>query len=266
MLTVMSERIWADGQAYERYVGRWSRLVAQEFVRWVRVRSGQHWLDAGCGTGALTETILTHGEPASVTGVDPSAGFISVARETVTDPRATFHVGNAQELPLADRSVDVAVCGLVLNFVPEPALALEEFARVLKPEGVVAAYVWDYAEGMEMMRHFWNAAGELDPRKANVDEGLRFPLCRPEPLRQLWSDAGLADITVTAIEIPTVFKHFDDYWTPFLGGQGPAPAYTMSLPDKDRDALRDLLRERLPVAADGTIALTARAWAIRATV
>jgi SAM-dependent methyltransferase len=257
----MSLPKWADGDAYEAYVGRWSRPVAVEFVRWLGVPAGLHWLDVGCGTGALTSTILAVAAPAEVTGVDPSDGFLGVARAKVA--AATFHRGDARELPLPAAAVDVVVSGLALNFVPEPGAALAEFVRVARPGATVAAYVWDYAEGMALMRHLWDAAAELDPVAATLDEDLRYPLCRPDPLRLLWTDAGLADVEVRAIDVPTRFADFDDYWSPFLGGQGPAPTYVMSLPEDRRAALRELIRSRLPVAGDGSIPLTARAWAVR---
>ncbi|HSQ04707.1 MAG TPA: SAM-dependent methyltransferase, partial [Burkholderiales bacterium] len=127
-------------------------------------------------------------------------------------------------------------------------------------------YVWDYAEKMELMRFFWDAAVELNPDAAKLDEGVRFPLCRPESLRRSFEEAGLSAVDVTAIDIVTRFETFDDYWSPFLGGQGPAPAYAMSLDAKARVRLQDRLRERLPSRADGSIELTARAWAARGTV
>ncbi|HEX6684737.1 MAG TPA: methyltransferase domain-containing protein [Candidatus Limnocylindrales bacterium] len=252
--------MWAVGEAYEGYVGRWSRLVAAQFVRWLRVAPGSRWLDVGCGTGALTETVLSSAEPAEVVGVDPSTGFLDIARSR--NPGVTFHTGDARELPLPDNGFDAVVSGLALNFVPDPVRAVAEFGRVARPGGVVAAYVWDYADGMEMMSHFWEAAVALDPE--TVDERRRFAKWRPEWLGELWS--GMDGVSVQAIEIPTLFKDFDDYWTPFLGGQGPAPAYTMSLPEPARARLGEALRERLPASADGGIRLTARAWAIRGTV
>jgi hypothetical protein len=157
------------------------------------------------------------------------------------------------------------VSGLVLNFVPEPAVAVEELARVAAPGGMVAAYVWDYAEGMQMIRHFWDAATALDPAVAEQDEGRRFPLCRPEPLYSVWRGAGLSGVEVEPIEVPTRFRDLDDYWAPFLGGQGPAPGFVSTLDDERRAALHGLLRERLPVAPDGSITLSARAWAVRGT-
>ena len=257
--------VWADGAAYEAYVGRWSREVAGRFVRWLDVPTGRCWLDVGCGTGALTGWVLALAEPARVVGVDPSGGFLAAARAGIGDPRASFLVGSAVALPLSDRSMHAVVGGLALNFVPDPAGAVAEFARITVPGGVVGAYVWDYAEGMAMMRHFWDAAIDLDPAAADRDEGSRFSVCRPDPLTRLWTDAGLGDVRVEPIDIATAFTDFDDFWNPFLGGQGSAPGYVTSLPDEHRRALRDLLRSRLPADVDGRVHLTARAWAVRGT-
>lgn len=257
--------MWAAGDAYEAYVGRWSRRVAAEFVRRLDVPAGRRWLDVGCGTGALTATVLATANPGQVVGVDPSAGFLAAARARVADRRAAFGGGDARSLPLPARRFDVVASGLAVNFVPGPHVAVAEFARVAVPGGVVAAYVWDYAEGMGMIRHFWDAAGALDPAAADLDEGRRFPLCRPEPLARLWTAAGLDEVVVAAIEVPTVFADFADFWSPFLGGQGPAPGYVMSLPEERRRALAGLLRSRLPTERDGSIPLTARAWAVRGT-
>ncbi|HEY1484758.1 MAG TPA: methyltransferase domain-containing protein [Micromonosporaceae bacterium] len=259
----MVHEIWSAGDPYEAYVGRWSRHVAQTFVRWLDLPTGGRWLDVGCGTGALTATVLNLAEPTQVVGVDPSAGFLAAARARTVDGRSAFQVGDAQALPFSDRRFDAVVSGLALNFVPEPAPAAAEFARVAVPGGVAAAYVWDYAEGMEMLRYFWDAAVEVDSAAAHLDEGERFPLCRPEPLLDLWTDAGLDGVTVRTIDVPTVFADFADYWTPFLGGQGPAPVYLLSLTDEHAGALRDLVRARLPAGPDGSIPLTARAWAVR---
>ena len=257
--------VWASGAAYEPYVGRWSRLVARELLSWLAVPPGSRWLDVGCGTGALSQTILELAAPRRVRGIDPSAGYVAYAREQVRDARASFAVGDARALPYADATSDAVVAGLVLNFVPDPGRAVAEMARVAQPGGGVAAYVWDYAGEMQLMRYFWDAAAALDPAARDLDEGDRFPLCRPEPLSALFRDAGLAGVATRAIDVPTHFRDFDDYWAPFLGGQGPAPGYAMSLSEERRAALRDRLRAALPVEPDGSIPLIARAWAVRGT-
>ena len=255
--------MWAGGAAYEPYVGRWSRPVAREFVAWLGMPDGARWLDVGCGTGALAGTILGQARPVAVDGLDPSEGYLAVARSQVTDPRARFEAGDARRIPGPDGRYDAVVSGLVLNFIPDPPAGLAEMARVTRPGGTVAAYVWDYAGRMELMRYFWDAVVDLRPQDADRDEGRRFPLCAPGPLRSLFEAAGLGEVAVQAIDVPTTFRDFDDYWTPFLGGQFPAPDYAMALPEPAREALRECLRARLPVAADGSVPLVARAWAIR---
>ena len=254
---------WASGNAYEPYVGRWSRLVAREFLDWLAVAPGSRWLDVGCGTGALSQTILHIAAPAHVKGIDRSDEQITYAQAHVQDQRASFDVGDAQALPDQTARYDAAVSGLVLNFLPQPEQAVCEMARVVRSGGIVAAYVWDYAGKMQLMRHFWNAAVALDPDALDLDEGRRFPLCMPEPLRQLFMRAGLTPVDVRAIDIATDFRDFDDYWSPFLGGQAPAPGYAMALSDERRAALRERIRAGLPFALDGSIPLVARAWAVR---
>lgn len=264
----MSERApadnWSTGAVYEPYIGRWSRLVAADFVDWVGVSAGGRWLDVGCGTGALTHAVLDRAQPGQVTGIDPSAGFIQHAQANTPDLRADFAVGKAQRLAFDDESFDAVVSALMLNFVPDRSGALSEMRRVARPGGVVAAYVWDYPSGeMQLMDYFWNAAAELNTAAEAVHEANRFPFCEPGQLEAMFVGAGLTGVQSRPIVVATVFRDFDDYWTPFTNGQGPAPAYAMSLPASQRDELRELLRDRLPVAADATIALTARAWAVR---
>ncbi len=254
---------WERGNPYEEYVGRWSRRVAPQFLDWLSLPAGRRWLDVGCGTGALCAAILERCSPLSVTGVEPSEGFLGTARANLGD-RAAFHEGSATAIPLGSAAMDVVVSGLVLNFVPDQRAALLEMARVTDRGGVIAAYVWDYAGKMELMRFFWDAAVALDAGAAKLDEGVRFALCRPEALEELFTSAGLRAVEVNSIDVPTPFASFEEYWGPFLGGQGPAPAYAMSLGETARARLRDRIRERLPIGADGSISLSARAWAARA--
>ncbi|WP_432881408.1 class I SAM-dependent methyltransferase [Kribbella sp. CA-245084] len=250
----MSE--WSRGGIYESYVGRWSRLVATEFIDWLEQPAALRWLDVGCGTGALTSTILRTADPVAVLGVDPSEGFIEYARQSIHDERASFDVRSAAELP--DGPFDVVVSGLVLNFVPERVEALRRMREI---GSTVAVYVWDYAEGMQVMRYFFDTMLALRPQDREHDEGVRFPFCTAEGLEGLFREAGFADVRTRAIDVPTVFTSFDDYWTPFLGGTGVAPVYLRSLAPADQDAMREGVRERLPIEADGSIKLTARAWA-----
>jgi SAM-dependent methyltransferase len=257
------EDAWASGDAYEAYIGRWSRLVAPIFLEWIDAPGGAVWLDVGCGTGALAATILERTQPREVVGVDPSESFITLARRALADPRVSFEVGDAGLLPVQTGRFDAVVSGLVLNFVPGPEGAVAEMARAARHGATVAAYVWDYAGEMEMLRRFWDAAIALDPRALALDEGRRFPLCRPEALDALFAGAGLADVSVRPVDVPTLFASMDDFWTPFLGGQGPAPSYVASLPEERRAALRERVRSRLPVGPDGAIQLIARAWAVR---
>lgn len=263
MSTASEKSVWASGKAYEPYVGRWSRLVAQEFVDWLAIAPSARWLDVGCGTGALTQTILHHANPSQVDGIDPSEGYLALAREQTQYPRVRFDIGDARSLPVNSTSYDVVVSALVLNFIPELSVAMAEMARVARPGGVVAGYVWDYAGKMELMRYFWDAAVELKPEDIERDEGRRFPICDPGPLKDLFERAGLRNVEVRSIDISTPFRNFDDYWTPFLGGQFPAPDYAMSLDDDARAALRERIRTNLPIAPNGSIALIARAWAVR---
>jgi len=254
---------WTAAEAYGPYMGRWSALVAGKFIEWLALRRGACWLDVGCGTGALTQAILAGAQPAEVTGIDPSDQYVAFAQRRHVDRRACFTTGDAEALPVGDASQDAVVSSLVLNFVPSPARAAAEMKRVLRRGGTAAAYVWDYAGRMQLLRHFWDAAAALDPAARALDEGARFPLCNVQRLRDLFADADFAEIDCRVFEVPTLFRDFDDLWSPFLGGQGPAPTYCGTLAEELRAELRERLRAALPIAADGTINLIAGAFAVR---
>jgi SAM-dependent methyltransferase len=264
MSTTARHDAWSSGESYERYMGRWSRRVAERYLDWLGAPADAAWLDLGCGTGALTQSILARCKPRSIVAVDQSADFVAHARAATSDEyvRMRFEVADAQKLPLPDASVDVAASALVINFVPDRVQALREMNRVVKRGGLVSFYVWDYpGGGMGFMRAFWNAAIALDPKAEELGERRRFPFCTPEGLSALCTEAGWPAATVTQIEIETRFASFEDYWQPFTLGAGPAPGYCVSLPEDKRAALKQRLMQN--VGGEGPVSFTARAWAVK---
>lgn len=257
---------WAAGSAYEDFMGRWSRRLAPQFVSWLRIAPGVHWLDVGCGTGSLARAIRSHANPASVVGCDPAKTFVEYAREHTRDDGISFIAAGVGGLPRRPGGYGSVTSLFALNFFPDPEAAVHEMRSLVVPGGKVSACVWDYREGMQFLRHFWDAAAVVDAKARELDEGSRFPLCRREALTALFLNDGLVDVGCEPIGIPTLFTSFDDYWRPFLGGTGPAPSYVMSLAADRRAALARRLEETLPRQPDGTIALTARAWAVCGTV
>jgi SAM-dependent methyltransferase len=254
---------WALGAAYESFMGRWSRQVARRFVEWLEVAPRAHWLDFGCGTGALSAAICELKNPGSVLACDASGPLVEQARERLADKRVAFEIAQAERPPEREGGFDVGVSGLVLNFLADPRRALTLLRGKLSERGCSASYVWDYAEGMQFLHAFWRAAVALDPAAAPLAEGVRFAPWTPALLSSLMRDAGYCRVETKAIEIETAFAGFDDYWQPFLGRTGPAPSYVASLAPERRQALRARLQQDLPPASDGRIRLTARAWAVR---
>jgi SAM-dependent methyltransferase len=254
---------WVTGNAYEEFMGRWSRRLAGHFIRWLGVETGLTWLDVGCGTGALASAILSLADPSSVVACDPSKPFVEHTRSRIADSRISVAVSGTGNLPHIPRGFDRVVSGLVLNFLPEPRQAVEEMRACARPGGIVAGYVWDYAGRMEFLRLFWDEAVALDPTARDMDEGVRFPMCRPDALESIFRDAGMRDVKSAAVEIPTRFEAFSDYWRPFLGGTGPAPSYVASLSGEKRVELRGRLERRLTSGSQGVIDLVAGAWAVR---
>jgi len=257
---------WTAGSTYEDFMGRWSRKLAPRFVSWIGAPSNLHWLDVGCGTGALTGAICDHADPASVIGCDPAEPFIEYARTHASDVRASFVVAGTGSLPRRAGGYGSVASMLALNFFPDPAAGVGEMLSATVPRGTVSACVWDYAGKMEFLRIFWDTVAAIDPGARELDEGRRFPLCRPEALGALFRDAGLRDVSCEAIDIRTEFAGFDDYWRPLLGGTGPAPSYVKSLDGDGQKALAGKLERALPGGAGGRIGLTARAWAVRGMV
>jgi SAM-dependent methyltransferase len=263
--TVVTDR-WAAGSSYEDFMGRWSRRLAPLFVSWLRIPRGAHWLDVGCGTGALTDAICRLADPASVVGCDPAAPLIEFARAQSRDPRQSYVVAGAGSLPGRDGGYGSVTSLFALNFLPDPQGAVGEMRSLAALQGTVSACVWDYGDGMEFLRRFWDAAAAEDPAAAALDEANRFPLCRRDALKGLFQESGLVAVRCEPIEIPTVFPDFDDYWRPFLGGTGPAPSYVAALSPDRREMLVQRLDQTLRRGADGVIALSARAWAVRGSV
>lgn len=258
--------LFGESAAYERFMGQWSRRLAPALVTFAGIRDGDDVLDVGSGTGALASAVAEKFPSARITGVDPSAAYVAYAQSRAAGPRLRFVVGDAQQLELADDTFDRAVSLLVMNFIPDPAKAVREMLRVTRPDGVIAAAVWDYGDGMQMLRIFWDEAVAADPAAAARDE-RHMPLCRQGQLADLWRARGLLRVEEQPLTIQTTFASFDEYWTPFLGSQGPAGAYVATLSAEDRDQLRLQLSQRLlGDGADGPIALSARAWAVRGTV
>ena len=253
---------WQTGDPYEYYMGRWSKRVAELFVDWLSQPSGLRWLDVGCGSGALSEVVLAKNNPVEVIAIDPSEGFVRTAQQRLGN-RARCQTGDALSLPLDDASVHASVSGLVLNFLSDPGKALGEMRRVTQKGGAVAVYVWDYTGRMELLKYFWDMAVELNPKAARLHESRRFPEANAEDLIAAFKRSGFSQVETTAVDIMTNFSSFGDYWKPFLGGQGPAPTYVMTLDRVERNKLEEALARRLPINTDGSISLAARAWAAR---
>ena len=254
---------WAAGASYEDFMGRWSRSLAPRFVSWLAVRPRAHWLDVGCGTGALADAIRAGAEPATVVACDPSAPFIEYARRRQADPRVSFVVAGVGQLPTRPGGFDSVASLFALNFFPEPEAALQEMRQITAVNGLVSACVWDYAGRMEFLRCFWDSVTAVDASAGELDEGRRFPICRRHALESLFREGGLSDVVCDSIEIPTRFPTFAELWKPFLGGTGPAPSYVASLDSPRREALATRLEHSLPRGPDGAISLVARAWVVR---
>jgi SAM-dependent methyltransferase len=256
---------WSAGENYELYMGRWSRQLAVDFLRWLEPPHGVQWLEIGCGTGALTTALLSECKPHSILAIEPSKDFVAYARSAVTDKRVTFEMADAGSLPAPNSTFDAVTSALVLNFIPDRPAALAEMRRVLKPMGLLSFYVWDYpGGGMGFISEFWRAATAIDENAANLTEVKRFPFCTREGLTALCREAGLASPTIEPLEIETTFPDFEAFWRPFTLGAGPAPGYCLALAEDKRARLKAKLAENL--GTKGPVRLIGRAWAVKAVV
>jgi SAM-dependent methyltransferase len=258
----------SDGAAYERFLGRWSRLLAGPFAEFARPPTHGRVLDVGCGTGSLALALANRGAPDRVAAIDIAAPYIAFARSRPESTGIGFAVGDASRLPCADGSFAAAMAQLSLNFVPDAAQAVREMRRVVRPRGVVAAAVWDFRGGLVFQRLFWDTASGVDPvAGAARDRLFSGPLALPDGLPALWRDTGLATVERGSITIRMEYADFADYWEPLLGGQGPVGAYVGGLPAEGRREIEDRVRAAfLSGAPDGPRSLTATAWAVRGIV
>jgi ubiquinone/menaquinone biosynthesis C-methylase UbiE len=265
-LTATEAKMFTMSAGYERFMGRWSRLLAPGFVAFSNAKDGDRVLDVGTGTGALAsalEATVTSGE---IVGIDPSEGFLSYAKKNAKSGRVRFEVGDAQALKFKDASFDQTMALLVMNFIPDHNKAIGEMRRVTRPGGIVSACVWDYNAGMEMLRFFWDEVVSLDPAMAPKDE-RHMKLSREGQLSELWKKAGLINVQEKPLTIEQAYVSFDDYWGPFTKGAGPGGAYVVSLTDDRRRQLETRMRKRLlGDRADGAFVLKARAWCVRGEV
>lgn len=252
-----------DASAYEGYIGRWSRVVAREFLAWLDIPVKATWCDVACGTGALASVVLETCAPERVDGSDLDAERIAFARRTIPDERAEFRIGEGTSIAAPDGTYDALVNGLGFPQIRDTEKALAEFRRVTKHGGTVAAYLWDFDGEMQLLRYFWNAATEFEAEAESEDDAERFLICNPDRLGAAWRAAGFSDVAVRAIDARARFASFDDFWTPFLHGDSPAQTHVRSLDERRRGDLRERLRTTLPIARDGSIELVTRAWAAK---
>jgi len=262
-MTEAEAKLFSVSAGYERFMGRWSRLLAPAYIAFAGVKDGDRVLDVGTGTGALASALEAATTSSEIVGIDPSAGFINYAKKNVKSGRASFEVGDAQALRFADESFDQTMALLVMNFVPDHNKAIVEMRRVTRPQGVVSACVWDYNAGMEMLRFFWDEVVALEPVMAPKDE-RNMKLSREGQLGELWKKAGLVNVQEKPLVIEQAYTSFDDYWGPFLKGAGPGGAYVVSLSDERRRQLETRMRKRLlGNRDDGAFVLKAQAWCVR---
>jgi ubiquinone/menaquinone biosynthesis C-methylase UbiE len=259
---------FSNSDAYEQQMGRWSRRLAEPFLDFVGTADGEQVLDVGCGTGSLTTAIAQRSNVKAVTGIDRSAQFIDNAKARPNDPRINYQVGDACSLPFPDGSFDRTLSLLMLHFVDQTKLAINEMRRVTRPGGTVGAAVWDARGGFVAQRMFLDTAAMLDPKavEARASHLIR-PMTRPGELKAAWQAAGFQDVQQTTVMTRMEFASFDDYWKPLLGGQGGSAAYVATLSEPQLVTLRESVRlAYLDGEVDGSRSYAAIAWAVKGTV
>jgi SAM-dependent methyltransferase len=247
-----------SGDAYDRFMGRYSVELAPVFADFAGVEPGQTVLDVGCGSGVLTEELARRVGPENVAGVDPSPLLDACAGRV---PGADLRKGKAEALPWPDDPFDAALAQLVIHFMDDPGAGVAEMARVVAPGGVVAACSWDFSDGMEMLRAYWESVRALDPEAAG--ESRSFGTL--DELDHLWRERGLEDVEAGPLEVATGYRDFEELWDSFLLGVGPAGEYVVSLPAGEQSALRDEYHRRLGQPS-GSFTMQARSWAVRGRV
>jgi ubiquinone/menaquinone biosynthesis C-methylase UbiE len=252
--------MFGDGAAYERMMGRWSRRVGAQFLKWIEVPSGKSWLDVGCGNGAFTEDIVASAKPFSVTGVDPSAAQLAYASKRPALTGAEFHVGDAQSLPVGDGTFDAAVMALVISFVPDPHKGAEELARVVKPGGTVASYMWDMANLCVPLSPLYRALTTLEHPAPPPPSAHASSL---DAMQSMWTAAGLTSVTTTRFRIDTAFNDFADFWESCFVSVGPLGKVLMGLSPTEVKDLQAELHATLPFQANGSIVYDSVANAVK---
>jgi SAM-dependent methyltransferase len=258
-----ADKLFTDGEAYERLMGRWSRLVAGPFLDWLNAPNNLTWLDVGCGNGAFTEALIARCAPAAVTAIDPSEEQLAYARTRPGVGIADFRVADAQNLPLTDSSFDVAAMALVITFLPNPDKAVAEMRRVVRPGGWVASYMWDIPGGGVPVHPIYVAMesmGIATGRPPNSAASAR------DAMQRFWQEAGLESVETRTIRIPTVYSNFDDFWDSNAVPIGPQGKIIAGMTASAKEELRARLRDQLPVAPDGRIVYEAFANAVKGRV
>lgn len=257
------DKLFTDGEAYERLMGRWSRLAAEEFLHWLNAPINLRWLDVGCGNGAFTEKLIVRCAPAAVSAVDPSDDQLAYARTRPGVQMADFRVGDAQKLPFDDDSFDAAAMALVIAFLPDPGAAVAEMARVVRPGGLVAAYMWDVPSGGVPVHPIYVALESMGLMSGRPPNSGASEL---NAMRSFWQNAGLEHIETRVIRIPTTYSDFEDFWDSNVVPIGPQGKLIASMSARAKEELRSRLRDYLPISSNGRIAFESFANSIKGSV